>query len=1294
MSQTISAKPEKKVSEKEDLRTKAIMDELFKEIDGGNAEPAGAFSSENKKILQESANLVENMANLDDELDMLEAQMEPDAAPIKGTMDIEKPAPKLISQQKPAMALSNISNSGLDSFIRTLYTRQKERDKERAFTLHKSDNRDLELDSNNYELDVVDNKAHFYYIDIQEDFTNKSRLLLFGKVKVKGKPPVSCCVAVHGMERRYYFFKKENDNVTIEQTQEEVMKKIEKRHPRFYKNVKSEIVTDKYYCFELDIARGNVSVVQVTYPFSDPPLDLDFEGVYYNGMIGGTYKPQELFVIDNKIMGPCWLEIEDFKLQETKSHSHCQLELSVEFPEDVSVLKGMHEIPKFSAISLSLIRDKDKDKEIKAIVGLYTTNYDVENVQSTISTTPHVFVSLSGADNKKGSDGIIMESLRYKAKEAFGSEVNFFPREFALMQGFIQKLNRLDPDLIIGHDINNVFYEIIISKIEQYGLANASSLSRSKRDSTEMKRALKGHGLRRIRGLNYGRMVCDTHLSSLEIIRETNYELDFLAEKHLKENNIYAFRRALADPVLNLLATVDEAIMNAHLSLKLCQKLQLVQLNKQLTNVSGCFWYQSFQNLRAERNEMLLMHTFSKSGFIFPDKFEKRFEEGAKRGKKREKAKYEGGKVLDPKSGLYQDFILLLDFNSLYPSIIQEYKICFTTVRRAYVTIDFYNPSLKREIDRETIEDAVGDDEDVDQDELLERTKIPDHDHNSIKDSDPHLQILPRIIKLLVTRRKEVKTQIKNASDPKVKETLGIKQNALKLIANSIYGCLGFKNSRFYAQQLAALITYYGRNILQGSADKVNEMGYEVVYGDTDSLMINSREKTLGEALKKGIEIKRNINSQYRSRGIMEIEVDGVFRTLLLLKKKKYAADKLENLDEILKDFDESRAKYKIEVKGLDIVRRDWSGITKSSGEYLVNLILSQSDSDTIREEIYNYLNRLRQDLDNNKISIEQFTIFKQLNKNPNQYNDKGHPHVMVAKKMLNRGYTIEQVVNHFIPYIICVGENASVNFAERSYHPDEVRQQKLRPDVKWYADHQLCNPFARILEYFPGIEMDRVSDILGIDKRKMHQSMEYKEEVTNYNTDDGNSVLFHPDETIGSMLYWKCSRCGQNNNAIKAETTKLVCSNNKCEAFISEISLKNTVSTNIRRFIQDYNKALFSLERREDKGIGNKGLPIQTMEVSPEQEAAVADLVSRTNTKIFNLETLFTVKRTTNLDYHLVDIYNMCKEQAQDIREQSAFENIQFGDLCARAHEDKTSCRHYSIIKKAKMASQLKTSS
>ena len=88
-----------------------------------------------------------------------------------------------------------------------------------------------------------------------------------------------------------------------------------------------------------------------------------------------------------------------------------------------------------------------------------------------------------------------------------------------------------------------------------------------------------------------------------------------------------------------------------------------------------------------------------------------------------------------------------------------------------------------------------------------------------------------------------MKNAIKAEKNVEKLELLDIRQKAYKLIANSIYGCLGFTFSRFYAKTMAAMITNYGRNLLTGSAEKVKALGYEVIYGDTDSLMINSRQK-------------------------------------------------------------------------------------------------------------------------------------------------------------------------------------------------------------------------------------------------------------------------------------------------------------------------------------------------------------------------------------------------------------------------------------------------------------------
>ena len=101
--------------------------------------------------------------------------------------------------------------------------------------------------------------------------------------------------------------------------------------------------------------------------------------------------------------------------------------------------------------------------------------------------------------------------------------------------------------------------------------------------------------------------------------------------------------------------------------------------------------------------------------------------------------------------------------------------------------------------------------------------------------------VLPRVLKNIISKRREVKGLLKKEKNVKKRETYEIRQMALKLTANSMYGCLGFSHSRFYAKPLAAIVTSLGRDTLQATADVAEkELGLEVIYGDTDSIMINT----------------------------------------------------------------------------------------------------------------------------------------------------------------------------------------------------------------------------------------------------------------------------------------------------------------------------------------------------------------------------------------------------------------------------------------------------------------------
>ena len=241
----------------------------------------------------------------------------------------------------------------------------------------------------------------------------------------------------------------------------------------------------------------------------------------------------------------------------------------------------------------------------------------------------------------------------------------------------------------------------------------------------------------------------------------------------------------------SLLGLVSITMNDGANTLRLMYELNVMPLALQITSIAGNLLSRTLLGGRSERNEYLLLHAFHERGYIVPDRqiYDKK---GAKGGhnsdneeestanettkgnqKGRRKPAYTGGLVLDPKRGFYDKYILLMDFNSLYPSIIQEFNICFTTVDRQA-------PAKSK-----------------DEEEIL-----PD-----LPDPSLAAGILPTEIRKLVDSRREVKKLIKDNLHKDLMLQYDIRQKALKLTANSMYGCLGFSHSRFYAKPLAALIT-------------------------------------------------------------------------------------------------------------------------------------------------------------------------------------------------------------------------------------------------------------------------------------------------------------------------------------------------------------------------------------------------------------------------------------------------------------------------------------------------------
>ncbi|KAJ8955594.1 hypothetical protein NQ318_001424 [Aromia moschata] len=589
--------------------------------------------------------------------------------------------------------------------------------------------------------------------------------------------------------------------------------------------------------------------------------------------------------------------------------------------------------------------------------------------------------------------------------------------ERALLNYFIIQFSKIDPDLIVGHDMLGYQINILSERLSKQDNRNFSKLGKLKR--SEKKRLEKT--------LFVGRLVCDIKISAKELIKSRSYDLDTLCQVVLKikENQRIELEPEeipkmyqMADDILKL---ISFTMQDTAYILKIMYDLNIIPLALQITNIAGNVMSRTLMGGRSERNEFLLLHAFS-------EKTSSCLTKSLKRRKSIDLRLPERSPRIPPKVGFYDKLILLMDFNSLYPSIIQEYNICFTTL-----------PISNSE------ENLV----------LPDRSLPPG--------------ILPTEIRKLVESRRQVKGLMNNADiSNDLRMQYNIRQMALKLTANSMYGCLGFSNSRFYAKNLAALVTHKGREILTNTRDLVQKMCYEVVYGDTDSIMINTNIVDYDQVFKIGVKIKQEVNKLYKQ---VELDID----VLTVAQEKKYAAVTLSKTKD-------GKLKGEKEYKGLDIVRRDWSQLASEVGKYILDHILSDQLPDDRINNIHSYLTKVKEDLEQNKVPLPLLVITKQLTKDPKMYADKNSlPHVQVALR-----YNA-QSGGHFragdtIPYVIC--DDGSNNPAtQRGYHVDELKNSEtLKIDIQYYLAHQIHPVVTRICEPIEGTDAFQIAECLGLD--------------------------------------------------------------------------------------------------------------------------------------------------------------------------------------------------------------------
>jgi len=920
----------------------------------------------------------------------------------------------------------------------------------------------------------------FFWLDAYEDqYKQPGCVYLFGKVHCdKSDRYLSCTVVVKNIDRMLYLLPKEKgdgERYEMSEVYQEVNEDIESKYglkvsSRDDFTYKTKMPEMRNVFAANDVPRDKTQYLQISYPAKYGRFHENVRGKTFSHVFGNNSSALELLLLERKIRGPSWLTITKFvsKAHSGSFMSHSKFEVEVNSPKSVTVDTKLTSVPPLSVLTINLVtvpNHNTNQNEIVGIAGLIHNAFPVDKPapKPAFNST---FFALT-----KPKNCLIPFDFKDEAKKK-NYDVTISMNEKDLLKFFLAKLAQIDPDVIMGHDLVDFTLDVLLTRMSKHNVDNWSRLGRLKR---KFMPKLKGFTKMVDRLVTSGRVLCDLKMSAKELIRCRSYDLTTLAQHVLNQGRMELKPELVPSMYKNLnslIQLVDHTLVDAKLALDLTCELQALPLALQITSIAGNVLSRTLMGGRAERNEFLLLHAFHELSYIAPEKIFKKKEtkqdtaKAGNAGKPKKKAAYEGGLVLAPKKGFYDKYILLLDFNSLYPSIIQEYNICFTTLET--------NPP-----------------EGHPEDELY----IPE-----VPEQGLDAGVLPTEIRKLVERRRAVKQMMKGQISKEQYTQYDIRQKALKLTANSMYGCLGFQNSRFYAKPLAALVTRRGREILMNTKELAQKMGLEVIYGDTDSIMINTNSTDMDNAFRLGNQVKAEVNKLYR---LLEIDIDGVYKSLLLLKKKKYAALSVQKSPN-------GTYETKKELKGLDIVRRDWCDLAKDAGNFAVDQILSNQQRETIVEKIHEMLNEVGTKVKEGTFSLDKYVIRKELTRDPEMYPGKDNlPHVRVAMRANKVTGQRKMRSGDVVAYVIC--QDGTENTAtQRSYTLEELNNQdNLKVDCEYYLANQVHPVVSRLCDPIQETDPAMIAQCLGLDASGFKQRM--RRELGEDDEDD--HVTFQTEE-------------------------------------------------------------------------------------------------------------------------------------------------------------------------------------
>ncbi|HEY2591908.1 MAG TPA: DNA polymerase II [Steroidobacteraceae bacterium] len=580
--------------------------------------------------------------------------------------------------------------------------------------------------------------------------------------------------------------------------------------------------------------------------------------------------------------------------------------------------------------------------------------------------------------------------------------------ELAALRAFRDRLATLDPDVLTGWNIVD------------FDLAALERIAARLREPLDLGREPGAMRLRRPEGyfgsgqaLIPGRVVLDgIDLLRGAFVRMEDYSLDAVAREVLGEGKAVTgdVRDRMAEILHNyrhdLPAFALYSRTDARLAYRIVEKLDLVRLAFARSRLTGMTPDRVSASIASF--DFLYLAALEPLRVVAPS---------VRGDDARVHAAQHGGHVLEPVTGLHRK-VWVFDFKSLYPSLIRTFNID----PLSYVAGSQAEASSSTRSGGDPIETANG--------ALIETP-------GGAFRREP--AILPRLLDDLFPMREAAKRRGDQVA-----------AHAIKILMNSFYGVLGTPACRFFNPALANAITGLGKEMLLWSKRWFEAAGFEVLYGDTDSLFVRSgrddpaaacaEAKSLAAAL--NTDLSRHIEARWRVTSRLELEFEKLYLKLFLPHarhstrgaSKRYAGllyGPRDTGDAAGADVASGAEGAAVEFVGLEVVRRDWTALAKRVQRELYQRLFTGEPVDTYLAEIVRRVRRGELD--------EELVYHKGLRKDASAYTTTTPPHVVAARKST-------QPPGRSIRYVLTVAGPEPIDHIEHPLDREHYVAKQVRP--------------------------------------------------------------------------------------------------------------------------------------------------------------------------------------------------------------------------------------------------------